>query len=523
MKSKDFLKWGAIIGFIIIVGVGIGATFHIKDTVKSFENVFAKNIFVEGLDVGGLTKDEAKNKLKKNIEDSLKTKTLIIYDNSTEKSIPYSEIGITYSLDKALDSAFELSHKGNIWKKYQISKNGLDTPKEFTLDKKISDDKILAFIRDNSSTFSVSAKNASMVRKNGGFIITEETEGRLVDENTTLNDIKECLETSDAEIIKVPVSFKIDKPQYSSEIFEQSQTLIASFSTSYNNASANRNENLKVAAQKVSSILLPDEIFYLSNQLEPFTEAAGYKNAGVIINGKVEDGLGGGVCQVASTLYNAILLTDIEVVYRQNHSLPVAYVPLGRDATYATDVIDFKFKNNTGYPLTVEGYCKDNKVYVNLYGHKSFVPEYEVKFESVVTEVIPAPQTKYEEDTSLPAGKEVVQVKALDGKRVKLYKVYYQNGKVINKEVIDSSYYKPRAAVIKRNKNATPSPSPSASPKPEPSPEIPISTPTPSETQVPETSSTPLPTTIPVQNNDTAVDNVNDSSEQTSDFLEIQQ
>ena len=106
MKSKDFLKWGAIIGFIIIVGVGIGATFHIKDTVKSFENVFAKNIFVEGLDVGGLTKDEAKNKLKKNIEDSLKTKTLIIYDNSTEKSIPYSEIGITYSLDKALDSAF---------------------------------------------------------------------------------------------------------------------------------------------------------------------------------------------------------------------------------------------------------------------------------------------------------------------------------------------------------------------------------------------------------------------------------
>ncbi len=526
MKSKDFLRWGAVIGFIIIVGVGSGTALHMQNTVNSFDNVFAKNIFVEDLDIGELTREEAKTKLEQITEDNLKTKTLVIYDDQKEKSISYSELGITYSLDTVLDSAFEIGHNGDLWSRYQIAKNGLDSPKKFTLDKEISDDKISEFINKNSSEFSASAKNATMVRKNGSFIITEEVEGRIVDESATLQSVKESLESSTTEIVKVPISFKIEKPQYSSDIFKQSQTLIASFSTSYNNASANRNENLKVAANKVSRMLLPDEIFYLSNQLEPFTEAAGYKNAGVIVNGKVEDGLGGGVCQVASTLYNAVLLTDIEIVYRQNHSLPVSYVPLGRDATYATGAIDFKFKNNTGYPLTVEGYCKDNHVYINLYGHKSFLPEYEVKFESVVTEVIPAPATTYKQDSSLPVGKEITEVRALDGKRVKLYKVYYQNGKVVNREVIDTSYYRPRAAVVKRNKptQASPSPTPSATPT-----AIPSATPVPTpgdvstSTSAPEVTITPDQTDIPSENTDTSLDNINSDTEPSSDFLEVQE
>ena len=239
-------------------------------------------------------------------------------------------------------------------------------------------------------------------------------------------------------------------PEFTEASLKDVQTLVSSFSTSYNNASANRNENLKVASEKINCMLLPGEVFYLSNQLEPFTEEEGYRNAGTIVNGKIEDSLGGGICQVSSTLYNAILLTDLEIVMRQNHSLTVSYVPLGRDATYNTGTIDFKFKNNSGYPIFIEGYCENNQVVTNIYGHKSLKSEYDIKFESEVTEVIPAPATKYVDDATLDEGKEVVDVTAIDGKRVNLYKLYYKNGVLERRVLVNSSYYRARAAVIKR-------------------------------------------------------------------------
>ena len=167
--------------------------------------------------------------------------------------------------------------------------------------------------------------------------------------------------------------------------------------------------------------------------------------------------------------------------------------PLGRDATYATGVIDFKFKNNTGYPLLIEGYCENNNVYINIYGHKDARSEYEIKFESVVTEVIPAPASKYEDDPTLEKGKEVVEVKALDGKRVKLYRLYYKNGVLDRKELVDTSYYKPRAAIIKRGTKETASNNGQPSvPTPPPTTTTP-STPTPEDTNSNTTESNSIP------------------------------
>lgn len=450
MKSKRLLKWGVIIGVIVIIGISLGTIGYIYKKVTEFNQVFAKNVYIEDLPVGGLTKEEATLKLKDMKESELKGQSLILYKDEIKKQIVCSELGITYNINETIDEAFALGHQESFFEKYRISKEGLQNAQYFELKKSLNDEFIHTFIKENASSFYKAPINASMERKNRQFIITNEIEGEELNESATFQKIKEALQNPTEPVIQVEAVTQSIVPEYTAASFANAQTLISSFSTSYNNASANRNENLRVASQKISRMLLPDEIFYLSNQLEPFTEAAGYKNAGVIVNGKIEDGLGGGVCQVASTLYNAVLLTDIEIVSRQNHSLPVAYVPLGRDATYATDIIDFKFKNNTGHPIFIEGYCENNQVYVNIYGHKDALPEYDFKFESVVTEVIPAPETKYEDDPTLEKGVEQVQVKALDGKRVKLYKLYYKNGVLEKKELVNTSYYKPRAAVIKR-------------------------------------------------------------------------
>ena len=427
--------------------------------LSTFSHVFANNVYINNLHVGGLTKEEAKQQLLAQTQEELEQHSLVLYKNDIQVEAAYSNLDVTYNIDETIDEAFEIGHTESLFKQYNISKNGVEDQQNFILEQIYNDSAFESFIHEHAEIFYIAQVNATMDRVNRTFVITPEQVGAEVDEKATLISVKEAILTSTELVTKVEVVQRDVEALYKSDLFTNAQTLISSFSTPFNNASANRNENLKVAAQKISRLLLPDEIFYLSNQLEPFTEAAGYKNAGVIVNGKIEDGLGGGVCQVASTLYNAVLLTDIEIVKRQNHSLPVSYVPLGRDATYATGVIDFQFKNNTGYPVYIEGFCENNNVYINIYGHNSAILPYEVKFESQLIEVIPAPDTIYEDDDTLEEGKEVIEVQALDGKRIKLYKLYYLNGTLEKKELVNTSYYKPRAAVIRRGtKQVVPEP-----------------------------------------------------------------
>lgn len=469
MHNRKLLKWSAIIGVVILASLSLGTIGYMCTQVKAFEQAFAENVYIEDLAVGGLTKEEAKAKLEQEKVEEVSKQLLILTNEKVSVEIPFNDLGITYNIDEIVNEAFQIGHDEGFFKKYKIYKNGLGEPQTFELTRSFDEDKIKPQLESYAEHFYIKPVNATLARKNKQFIITKEVNGECLDLNATEENILTALKDPrniDVDQISVDVVTQVIIPEYTEQILQDSQTLISSFSTSYNNADANRNENLKVAAHKITRMLLPDEIFYLSNQLEPFTAEAGYKSAGTIVNGKIEDSLGGGICQVGSTLYNAVLLTDIEVVKRQNHSLAVSYVPLGRDATYNTGTIDFQFKNNSQYPLFIEGYCENNQVIVNIYGNKDFKSQYEVKFESDVTEVIPAPETKYKDDPTLDEGKEVVEVTALDGKRVNLYKLYYKNGSLVKRVLVNNSYYRPRAAVIKRGtkkvavpEQTTPSPS----------------------------------------------------------------
>ena len=473
MRNKKLLKWGIVIGVIILIGLSLGTIGFMYTKVNAFKEVFADNVYIEDLAVGGLTKAEAKAKLEQNISDEIGKQKVVFTNGDISKEIPYNDLGITYNIDETIDEAFKIGHEEGFFKQYHISKNGMDTSQTFDLIQSIDESKINAQLDICAQAFYVAPVNATLKRVNRKFVTTKEVDGASLDKEATKEKLLQAINDIEDEKITVDVVTQPIPAECTVDSLADVQTLVSSFSTSYNNSDLNRNENLKVAAEKITRMVLPDEVFYLSNQLEPFTEAEGYKNAGTIVNGKIEDSLGGGICQVASTLYNAVLLTDLEVVYRQNHSLAVSYVPLGRDATYNTGTIDFEFKNNSGHPIFIEGYCENNEVVVNIYGHKNLKSDYTIKFESVVTEQIPAPATKYEEDPTLDEGKEVVEVRALDGKRVSLYKLYYQGDQLVDKVLVNTSYYRPRAAVIKKGvkkeeTNATTSPTPTNTPSSSP-------------------------------------------------------
>lgn len=203
----------------------------------------------------------------------------------------------------------------------------------------------------------------------------------------------------------------------------------------------------------------------MNKELGPQTYENGYRNAAVIVNGKLEDGLAGGVCQITTTLYNAVIFAELEVVERRNHSLAVGYVPLGRDAAIAGDYTDFKFRNDTDYPVYVEAYLDGGKLVCNVYGHEVHDAGREVEFEKVFVATVPKPPEKVTKDPELPEGTREVTYTGKTGSKVSTYKKVYQNGELISREWFSDSNYRATADEVTVGTKKVETPSVAAAPQ----------------------------------------------------------
>ncbi|MDF2532175.1 MAG: VanW family protein, partial [Clostridia bacterium] len=219
------------------------------------------------------------------------------------------------------------------------------------------------------------------------------------------------------------------------------QDKLGEFSTKFNAADVDRSTNIKVATNSTNNVLIrPGEVYSVNETLGPRLAKYGYKDAKVIINNELVPGIGGGVCQVSSTLYNAVLLSNLKVIERKNHSLTLSYVGLGRDATISGDYIDFKFMNNTNYPIYIYGEVKGSWVKFTVFG-KNEHPGRMVKVNSEVIKTLP-PTIKIIEDPTLPVGTEIEEKKAHTGYVVTTQRVVYENGKEILRESLGTSNYR---------------------------------------------------------------------------------
>ncbi len=445
MRNKKIVL---IITFIAVVlaGLGTGATLCVYSQTKEYDQIYRDGVYVEGIDLGGLTKEEAKAKVSSLVKTRIEGKNIVFYGHNKEWEIPYEKFQGKHNIDQVLEMAFQVGHQGNTFQRFREFTKKQVEKKEFMLEHSYNEAIAEQIIREYADEFYVAPKDATMVRKDKRFTITPEQAGQELDIKTTAEKLNAAFQSEEG---KVEAVIRALEPKKTSDYFNNVQSPIASFYTTFGNSDPDRNVNLAVGAATINTSVEPGATFALSDHLGIISAENGYKNSKVIVNGKLVDGIGGGICQVASTLYNSVLLTDLKVTSRQNHSLPVGYIPLGRDATYASGVIDFKFENPTDHPAYVESYVENNRLYVNIFGHESLKPDTDIKFESVITEVVPAPVPKYEDDPSLEKGKEIQQLAPLDGKKVDLYKYTYKDGKLIDKVLESKSYYRPRAAIIR--------------------------------------------------------------------------
>lgn len=272
------------------------------------------------------------------------------------------------------------------------------------------------------------------------FKIYPEVDG--VDFNISIEEAKEKIQQEENEEYKIPLKYtspEITIHQISASVFPD---IVSTFTTKYDASATGRATNISLVAKAIDGkVLLPGETFSFNQVVGNTTKEKGYQLATSYINGKMAQDYGGGTCQVSTTLYNAVLRANLEIVERRNHTYIVSYVDIGTDATIAYPTTDFKFKNTRNYAVKIVASAKNGILKIDLYGVKEET-EYEVLIDSKITQVIPY-TTKTTQNSNLAQGKQNVIVKGVNGYKSATYKILKLNGNVISKELITEDTYKP--------------------------------------------------------------------------------
>lgn len=447
-KSKTFLILMIIMSICIIIGLIYIFLMNYKMKIEVQKDVFYDNIYIEACHLGGLTKEEAKKLIEDKYLKPLQDKKITLKYNNTRWVIFYSELNASYNIDEVVNEAYNVARFGKLRDRYYRVLDLKVNPKKFSLtysfDKTKLEEKLNALEKD----INIDKIDSKFQRVNGVFTGTNEQIGKKLDVSKTLElIIPPIVSQKDAEILVVVNEIL---PKYTKDYYNKMNHRIGSYNTTISKGTQGRLNNIKLAASKINgSIIYPGEIFSANKALGDTTIDNGYMLAPIILNGKLEDGIGGGVCQVSSTLYNAVMYSELEVVERQCHSRPVGYVEKGRDATLAWDYLDFKFKNSTQYPIYIESNVENNQVNVRIYGFESRKLSRTLKFESVVTEVISPPADNIIEDPTLKVGTKVYVSQPKEGYKVKVYKAIYEADKLIDKVHISTSTYRPARGELK--------------------------------------------------------------------------
>ena len=417
------------------------------------ENKIQSGIYANDMDLSGMTTQEARDKVQAYVNSFGEIEITLNAVNGGTIVTTAAELGLRWGNDKILDEAANFGRDGDILQCYKELKDLEHSNKVYQVDFDVDKNKIKALIEENAEQYNQEAVNATMSKTEEGFVITEGQSGIVVDTAASADAVYDYLTGDwDGSSCSLDLVIVVEEPAGKAEDLAKVQDILGTFTTSYSTSGGSRSANVANGCSLINgTTLFPGEEFSAYEAVAPFTESNGYYMAGSYLNGQVVDSLGGGICQVSTTLYNAVLLSELDVTERYNHSMIVTYVDPSADAAIAeSSGKDFKFKNNTDYPIYIEGTTTSDKhITFTIYGVEMRDSNREVVYESVVLErTVPEEEIIYA-DESRPVGYCSVQ-SAHIGYKAQLWKVVRENGVEISREQINSSSYMkaPRSATV---------------------------------------------------------------------------
>lgn len=432
----------SVVSVIVFFLVGIVAA----NSYYTFKNVIYNGVSIAGVSVGGLTQDEAKEKINQEIEKIYSQPILKLKYNEENWDIMKEDIDFQINQEALLDSAYKIGREGSIVDKVQDIFFTFQKGHNINLITTYNQEKTAKIITKIATSLNKKPTNANMKIINGKPQIEPEINGITLKENEANKLISDSINKKLPALIDLPVD--IAKPNITKNDLSDITDLLSTYSTYFNSSLVYRSHNVKLASSYLDGVLLkPGEIFSFDKGIGPRSFERGYRNAPVFEGDEIIDGIGGGICQVSSTLYLAALYADLEIVERSNHYRPVGYVPIGQDATIAEGVIDLKFKNSTPNNLYIHSQVDGNQVTVQIFGKKSAdFPEIKVVSYNIGTL---QPKTVIKKDADLPIGKSVVDKEGEQGYTASTYRLKYKGDSLIKEEHLFDDCYPAIDKVIK--------------------------------------------------------------------------
>lgn len=432
---------------VLMLGISYALLHHYVS--KFPDDKIAENIYIGNIEASGMTRSEAKAKLDDQMaSDKALNVSVMVEGQSADATL--EEYGLGRSdTDELVDKAMNYGKKGSLWSRFRklrkLSKDKLVIAEGFKLDQEEG----TTLLTERAVPLAVHAQDAVITKSESGFEISAEQEGKTVDIKATLSALEKYLNDDwNHETFLTDAVMKKEMPSVTTKDLESIQDELGSFSTDA--GGGERWQNLKTGVEKLNgTVLMPGEEVSVHDVTAPYDVEHGYVAAGSYENGQVVDTYGGGICQVSSTLYNAVLYSELEVVKRYPHSMLVSYVKPSMDAAIAGDVKDFVFKNNYDSPIYIFGEIDGaNQLRFTIYGKDTREEGRSIEYE-VETISSEEPGTTYKTDSEARLGSMNTTGSAYTGKVVQLWKVVYQDGNEVSRDVINNSTYNKSDRIIK--------------------------------------------------------------------------
>lgn len=430
------------IGLILLLSIILFFILFMFLVDKKYDNYIYKEVYVEGINLSKLDKSEAKVSIYKNFEKNIYNKNLTILINDEEYNLSYEDLGVQFDVEKAINEAFNYGKDLNFVESFLL----ILFPKrlDIELDVTYNEKAVEGAIYQLESRFNIKPKNGEIFIDDSGKIqIEKEKNGLRLDGEKLKEDIiKNIDSTLQDEVIILKGNLVSWFPKITKKDLEKINSNTSNFSTNYSNSSDPRKNNIKIATKAIDgTVLMPGEEFSFNKIVGPRTVEKGYEKAHVILGNNFTDDFGGGICQVSSTLYNAVLKLDLKISERTHHSIPISYIPLGRDATVNYGSSDLKFINNKKYPIYIKAIANNDNVEFKIYSNNE-LNKISIEIESKVEKVI-KPKDEIKFSSGLKKGERKLEKSGKNGYLVNVYKVISEEGKEKKRVLLYQDQYKP--------------------------------------------------------------------------------
>lgn len=451
-KADKRAMLGIVFVFLCAAAVILCVQLYLRRYIQKFEaDTIIQGVYIGNTEVAGLTLKEAEERVKSDLSAYAEEKVLLTLEDGRTGQVTLGSLGLTVdNLDSAAKEAVDYGKKGNAASCYKILKKAekKQNHKKFEASYKITEESAEKALKDAMGGLLNVPENAKVSQGDSGIEITEGKPGETIDIKKTVAAINQMLGGDwEGKGGSVRASVTYVDPDIQADDLKDMTDLLGSYTTVYGRDPGSA-QNIESGAGHIGGLLLkPGEEISVNAVMEPYTAENGYTEADSFEGDQVVQTMGGGICQVSTTLYNAVLLAELEVTERYPHTMMVSYVEPSMDAAIADDVLDLGLKNNLDTSIYIESITADSCLTFNIYGKETRPASRTVQYISETTET-KDPEGKRFVATQDAAGIYYTQSPAEPEVSARLWKAVYENGAEVSRDIVNYSQYLPSKETV---------------------------------------------------------------------------